>query len=485
MKKLLFISCLIVFFNCQKDEVLIGDRYAEISKKGSNTERLLDSLYMYCNEVWLWQKKLPNYNESNIRRYNNISVALYNLLGNVTNPKNGLAFEKKISPTHLKYSYIIVPKAKSSFGKSAGSFFQEYQQGFGFAVGEVNNEVRVVAVIRNSPAYKAGIKRGDKIIRVDNFKIKNSTDITNRLKNSTIKLTVKSLNTATVLTKKLTKTSFFNNPIYTHKIINQPNAKIGYLAYGSFTNNTTTKLELETIFSNFSKKGVSKLIIDLRYNQGGYVSSARYLANLIAPASLNGKKMYSEHYNQLMQQKEATILKNQPYFDANGNPVYRNNKRATYFDVNYSVASNTYWFKKKGNLEVKHIYIITSNKTASASEMLINVLKPYIKVTLVGTKTYGKPVGFMGINLNDYKVYLSSFLIKNAKGNSDYFEGFKPDIYAEDDITKNFGSINENCIKKIINKPEEHSTNAQRKIINKPKIIMNDNKLLIKQNVNF
>lgn len=482
MKKKLLIAILFIV-SCNKDDNLSPKRYTTLPKTGSNTEKLLDSLYVYCNEAWLWQKHLPSYKASNIRSYTNIDRALYNLLGNVTNPENGVAFEKKISPTHLKYSYVI-PKDVSS-GKIASSFFQEYQQGFGFTVGEVNNEVRVVAVIRNSPAYKAGIKRGDKIIRVDSFKIKNSTDITNRLKNHTVKLAFKSSNTATVFTKKLTKASFFNNPIYTHKIITQPNAKFGYLAYGSFTNNTTTKSELETIFSNFSKKGVSKLIVDLRYNQGGYVSSARYLANLIAPTSLNGKKMYSEHYNQLMQQKEATILKNQPYFDANGNPVYRNNKRATYFDVDYSVASNTYTFEKKGNLEVDHIYIITSNKTASASEMLINILKPYTKVTLIGTKTHGKPVGFLGINLNNYKVYLSSFLIKNAKGNSEYFEGFKPNIYAEDDITKNFGSINENCIQKIINKAEEHSLNAQGKIINKPIILMNDNQLLIKQNVNF
>src|SRR5690606_24971589 len=137
--------------------------------------------------------------------------------------------------------------------------------------------------------------------------------------------------------------------------------------------------------------------------------------------------------------------------DGDGNPVYINNRPATYHDVDYSVAGNTEHFEKSGSLNsVQSVYVITTGNTASASELVINALKPYLPVKLVGTRTYGKPVGFFGISIDRYTLYLSSFHIRNANNEADYFEGFAPDIVAADDIRYDFGDPREESLAKAL-----------------------------------
>ncbi|WP_262506178.1 S41 family peptidase [Sphingobacterium spiritivorum] len=130
-------------------------------------------------------------------------------------------------------------------------------------------------------------------------------------------------------------------------------------------------------------------MLDLRYNKGGYIETTEYLANLIAPSRLNGKIMYTEQFNNLLISGHAKILKHQPYLDHNGNYVKINGRQATMADVDFSEKGNTYQFSKKGKLEsIKNIYFITSQSTASASELLISLFKPYFNVKTVGQKTF-------------------------------------------------------------------------------------------------
>ncbi len=194
------------------------------------------------------------------------------------------------------------------------------------------------------------------------------------------------------------------NPVVKKTILEQGNKKIGYFAYNSFTPLSNSEKYLSPIFSSFEKERITELIIDLRYNQGGYQTTVNFLANLIAPTTLNGKVMYSEHYNSTMQQGKAEILKNYNLVDDNNEPIYDNGVPLTLFDIDYSVQSNVSYFEKNDGLSaVKKVHFIVSNMTASASEMLINVLKPYCDVQIIGVSkeneqqvyTYGKPVGFL------------------------------------------------------------------------------------------
>ncbi|TBO41759.1 S41 family peptidase [Pedobacter kyonggii] len=233
----------------------------------------------------------------------------------------------------------------------------------------------------------------------------------------------------------------------TSKIVATGNTPVAYLALASFPSLNSSKVALDLAFAELAVSNPKAIVIDLRSNGGGYLETAEYIANLIVPSSLNGKVMYSEVFNAAMQNGTVPILKYQPYLDANGKTAIYNGRNATMADVDYSVAGNTYTFNKKGNLQsIQSVYVIVSAKTASASEMLISCLKPYFDVKLIGEKTYGKPVGFFGINIDQYSVYLSSFLIKNAHGWSDYFRGMEPEVMVKGEDHPVLGDPDELCL---------------------------------------
>lgn len=236
-----------------------------------------------------------------------------------------------------------------------------------------------------------------------------------------------------------------------NKIIQSADKKIGYISLSSFPRLNDAKSMLDKAFEEQALAHPKYLVLDLRSNGGGYVETAEYVANLIVPDKLNGKVMYSEQFNATLQSGNGKILRHQPYLDESGKAVSYKGRAATLADIDYSEKGNTYLFEKKGNLEsVEEIYIIVSGETASASELLISCLKPYFNVKLVGEKTYGKPVGFFGVNIDQYTIYLSSFLIKNAQGWSDYFNGMEPNIPVILPAHPILGDPEEPCLKAVI-----------------------------------
>lgn len=247
-------------------------------------------------------------------------------------------------------------------------------------------------------------------------------------------------------------------------LLNSGTRKVGYIALGSFPELSTCKTALDNAFVTLTAANPSYLVIDLRSNGGGYVETAQYVANLVAPTSLNGKVMYTEQYNSLLQSGKATILKHQPYLDDDGKNVMYNGRNATMADVDFTASGNTFHFSKKGTLEsVTAVYFIVSSNTASASELLISSLKPYFKVKLVGATTYGKPVGFFAVHIDTYTLYLSSFLIQNASGWSDYFNGIPADIQVAGTSNPTLGDPTENCLNAALADINNTSTNLTSK----------------------
>jgi hypothetical protein len=226
---------------------------------------------------------------------------------------------------------------------------------------------------------------------------------------------------------------------------------VGYIALGSFPELSTCRDALDATFSKLAAAGPQQLVVDLRYNGGGFVETAEYVANLIAPSALSGKLMFSEQYNALLQASNAGILKNQTYYDASGKTVIYKGRTANLADVDYTEAGNTRKFSKKGGLEtVKEIYFITSSATASAAELLISSVKPYFNVKLVGGTTYGKPVGFFPVKIDVYSIYLPSFLIRNTNGWSDYFQGIPADVQVAQGDDPALGDPNEACLSAVL-----------------------------------
>ncbi len=258
-----------------------------------------------------------------------------------------------------------------------------------------------------------------------------------------------------------------NEPILSKKIIASADKTIAYRAIGSFPSLNSIKLKLDQAFDEFAVANPKYLILDLRSNGGGYVETAEYVANLIVPSKLTGKVMYSEQFNATLQAGNGKILRHQPYLDEFGKAVFYKGRTATLEDVDYSEQGNTYQFAKKGKLEsIEEIYVIVSGQTASASELLISCLRPYFNVKLVGEKTYGKPVGFFGVNIDKYTVYLSSFLIKNAQGWSNYFSGMEPNIPVVIPANLILGDAEEPCLKAILS-----AINGTLKLPSKAKLV--------------
>ena len=447
-----------------------------------------DSIFLYAKQIYLWRDALPTQDAFNPGKYTTESTNLLNyekeliaLVQYGINPATGLPYEYFASGTDSKYSYIsdladknptaYIQEKKSSVdldgnGNDFGIRFGAYNQG------GTTFALFVIGVYQNSPADKAGVVRSDRVYKVNGRAVGDNSaadlPIINSAMNGTAPITLEGVHytngvSGAPFTITLTKATYKSSPIFAKKIFTAGVKKIGYLAYARFSTLANSKADFDVAFSEFSAAGVTDLIIDFRYNGGGYVNTAQYLINQIAPASASGKVMFAEHYNSLMQANGATILSNQPLLDANRKVQYQNGKMITYADVNYTVASNTEIFAKAGPLNndnaISNVVFIVSGNTASASELVINSLKPYMNVNMVGTKTYGKPVGFFPVTIeNKYEVYYSLFQTKNSLGQGDYFDGLVPsvpftDVRGDlDDPRNNFGDPQEYYTSVAINK---------------------------------
>lgn len=224
------------------------------------------------------------------------------------------------------------------------------------------------------------------------------------------------------------------NPIQLSKILGIDNQKIGYIVYNQFiedkgdgTNQYTN--ELLNVFEGFKKERITDIIIDLRYNPGGQVESAVILSSLITPNIDTTKTALKIEYNNKIMQC-------------------------------YEEKMTTFCFKAYpsayiGN-DLNHIVFITSGQTASASEALINILKAYTKVTIIGTTTYGKNVGstMFTDNITHSNWAIQPIILKlyNAKHESNYAHGFEPDISINELNYKliPLGDINEPLLRKAI-----------------------------------
>lgn len=428
---------------------------------GTRLELTLDSVFLYARQTYLWYDALPDYNTFAPRQYSGRSTdkasaeaALFAVTQYAVNPATGKSYEY-LSATagYPKYSFI---QNKVNSSATLGTVTPEGTgRDFGFAVTATGTgKLYIRYVTTGSPAAAAGLVRGDLVLQMNGVEaatlLQNELLITQAFNESSMTLSIQKED-STIADITLEQKQYIANPVLKSTVLHTVNGNTGYLALSLFTRMSNAQSKLDEVFAGFAAAGITNLVVDLRYNGGGYVETAEYLANLIAPATLNNAMMYAERYNDLLQRGKASILSRQPLYDSNGNRIPYKGRYATYADVDFSEEANTYSFSKKGSLQtVNHVYFITTNATASASEMLIAVLQPYMDVTVIGSTSYGKPVGFFGISIDQYTVYMSNFQIINAAGESNYFQGLTPDVAAPDDVTHDFGDPEEACLAQVI-----------------------------------
>jgi carboxyl-terminal processing protease len=426
---------------------------------GTRTELSLDSIFLYTKETYLWNSALPDQNRFDPRSYldesqtelKNFQRELLALTSYAINPTTNLPYEHIATASSLKYSFMTDKNGETT--NSQASITPEgTANDYGFAITAISTtDLRVRYVTPGSQAAAEGMERSDRILTINGQTVSaaNQTEINKINKaflNQAMAVRLRKRDNST-RDLNLTLQEYTADPVYKSAILNAGTKKVGYLNFGAYTVLSNAGGGLDDAFATFASAGATALIIDLRYNGGGYVETANYLIELIGPSSLQGSVLYSERYNTDLQQGKTPMLEKQYLRDTNGNRVKYNGRDATLADVDYSVAGNTYRFSKRGPLDnISKVVFITTGNTASASELTMEALTPYLDVKRVGSTTYGKPVGFFGITIDKYTLYVPNFEITNAQGEGGYYSGLTPDIEEDDDVTRNFGDASEACI---------------------------------------
>lgn len=406
-----FILCFVLFFafSC-KDRGIVNR-----TPKAPSEESVF--IWSTMKNYYLWEDKSS---ALNIRAKSGDWYALLNKYEG----KNTDLFDKLLYKTDDennkvdKWSYII-----EDYKAYDQSLQQANHKSFGFHFEIIEKrgiEGIVLYVVPNGPAAKAGVKRGDIFTKINGQPLTQS-NYKELLSKSECDLTI-----TQPLPKNihLTATSVIENPVMKTLAFDVDGIRVGYLLYNIFGINDNQNLDLNKEIQRLKDGGVKELVLDLRYNGGGSVYTASLLGSMLVKKQHLGKVFDRREYNARLTAE----------FTQNGDNDLLQDKFA---DKIYDVKTLKKQIGTINSLELDRVFILSSRLTASASELLINGLKPYMKVVLIGTETYGKYVGSTRlydrnekgeINPN-HRWALRPIIMKffNNEGVGNYSKGLVPD----------------------------------------------------------
>ena len=440
---------LFLFYSCKKDEVTAP----ELTK----TQKWTSEVFSTMQSIYLWNDALPA--KLDTAKYNTAEKALEYLSGLKINPSTNLAIDH--------YSFL------DKIGNLSGEITQGTANGdYGFMVSAAYNSLQQVSffvtyVYKNSPAGVAGVVRASEIISINGSSAVHPgvdsqgyldptsagyTNMANALLYSTSASFGFKKPDGTTLTTSLNTTSYSINSILCDSVYTVGTKKVGYVVFNQFLG-TSSQNELANTIDKFQANGVKYLIVDLRYNGGGSVETCEKFSSMLAPVSANAKTMYTYKMNTALTQ------------------YYASQKE--------SLTTN---FSKTNSFEPTQLYFIVGSGTASASELLINNLRPYYtgNLFLIGQTTYGKPCGFwstpIGYTENQtttkegFDLYAVSFEMFNAKNEGGYYTGMTPGtadypgVFAYDSYNLTWGDVNDACLAQAI----KHISDGSFKVSSAP-----------------
>jgi carboxyl-terminal processing protease len=291
---------------------------------------------------------------------------------------------------------------------SSDAFFSESQfVGFGLSYKRTGDlELRLTQTFPGSPAAEAGLDRGHYLVSVNGKPVADlvrTGEIATVFGPETVGVTAEIAWRApggpeqrATLTKRLVTIPTVSQT----SVVNSGGTRVGYIHFRNFVQPSVEALN--GAFQQLRDQGATELVLDVRYNGGGLVSVAQHLGGLIAGAPLVGQVFVQFTHNDKQ---------------TNRNTSYR-------FET------------KPQALGVNRLVVIATPASASASEAMINGLRPYMDVKVVGERTYGKPVGQYGFDFCDKVLYPVAFLVTNSRGQADFFSGIPADCAAGDDLDR-------------------------------------------------
>lgn len=330
------------------------------------------------------------------------------------------------SPDALLAATIYQPLDRWSYITTLDSYMSFFGDGqyLGYGFGEkkgADGLWRVSVVYPESAAGRAGLRRGYIINSLDGIPMAQveAQDLWSQVfKGATAGVTMNIGYTATdgsTGSADMVKGVVTIPPVIKSGMLNKGGKRVAYLNFSAFFGKTSAALG--EAFDGFHAAGAQALVLDLRYNGGGYVDTANRLANLAAGADADGKVFVRLRHNA----GHATLDK-----------MLRIIRRSLSAVPSMPVA------------------VIATSATASASELVINGLKPYMDVSVVGATTHGKPVGMYGCYFCGNVVSPVSFESVNGNGVGGYYGGIAAECAAMDDLTRDFGDPEESSLREAL-----------------------------------
>ena len=321
----------------------------------------------------------------------------------------------RLRPLDSTFSYI------TSRAESEAFFSESRFVGIGISTAVTGaGELRVLQVFPGGPAAEAGLSRGDRIVEIG------GADVAALIAAGTLEAALGpaaegvavgfvfvrrdgTRRTATLVKRRVTIPT-----VSLAQVHRADGRRVGYIFFRNFVE--PSHAALDEAFGALAAAGVDDLVVDLRYNGGGLVGVAQHLASLIGGARTRGQ-VFAEYVH-----NDRNTFRNQ---------VLRFDTRAN-------------------ALRLDRLIVVTTRASASASELVIHALKPFMPVVVIGERTYGKPVGQYQVNFCDRVLAPVSFSVRNAEGAGDYFEGIAADCAATDDLDHDLGNPAEASLREAL-----------------------------------
>jgi len=460
----LFISVLIS--GCQKKQDYQID---------SQTMQINDFVWKAMNAMYLWKDNVADLSDYKFKNQGELNQ----FLENFTQPDHlfkHLIYERDVVD---RWSWIVDDYEELL------RLFQGVRTTTGMRIGLVyepgsttNLFAYVRYVIPNSDAYDKGVQRGHLFRKINGtyLTVDNYREL---LSDEQLSIELAQWNgtnlqdTGNIIS--LQKSVVGENPIYIKEVFIHNGKKIGYLMYNGFI--TNYEQELNDTFAYFKSENIDKLIVDLRYNPGGSVQTMTYLASMIT-GQFSGQVFLKYQWHSQLQQ---WMFENRP--ETLSKPFI--SKMSDNTEVN--------------SLHLNEVYFIATKSSASASESLMNCLKPYINVIHIGTETHGKYTAsitmfdspdFSRQQVNkSHKWALQPIVLKvsNTNGESDFINGLPPDVYQQEDYFNLgiLGQSDEPLLQTVLNYIDNQTFTKAKSGLNHREIYYKEHPLVDEMYLNF